>query len=274
MSGEPARVPAGPPVTLCADDFAISAAVSATSAMVTFAEWPQLARRLAALRKTIAVGLHINLTVGAPLGPMRTLAPGGAFPAVGALTLKAGRGGIDTAEVAAEVSRQLEAFQQCTGFVPDFADGHQHVHALPGIRGGVLAALRLHAEHQGRPLLVRDPSDRVTRILQRGASIPKALQVSALAAGFGRAVRAAGLAANDGFSGFSDFDTAKPYARELEAGFVAPGPRQLMMCHPGHVDAALEARDGVTLRREQEYRALMTAEGLRERLWRPGTQAR
>ena len=281
MSGLAAHIPPGPPVILCADDFAISESVSAgvqelaaagrlsaASAMVTFPEWPELAARLAGLRDRIAIGLHINLTVGAPLGPMPKLTPAGLLPTIGALTLKGGRGRVDIDEIAAEVSRQLAAFQQGTGFSPDFVDGHQHAHVLPGVRKGVLVALRL-AARSVPGLLVRDPADEIGRITKRGTCLAKAMQVAALATGFGRAARAAGLLTNSGFSGFSDFNTSKPYARELEAGFIAAGPRQLMMCHPGHVDETLEARDGVTVRREQEFRALMGAEGLTERLWRP-----
>ena len=250
------------------EELAAAGRLSATGAMVTFAEWPTLAPRLAALRGKIAIGLHINLTVGAPRGPMPNLAPGGELPGIGALTLKGARGAVDTAEIAAEVARQLDAFQRQTGHSPDFVDGHQHAHVLPGVRTGVLAALRREAERHGR-LLVRDPSDDVAKIVKRNVCVAKAMQVAALAAGFGRAALAAGLSTNNGFSGFSAFNTSTPYARELEAGFTATGPRHIMMCHPGHVDEMLEARDGVTVRREQEFRALIAAEGLTQRLWRP-----
>ena len=235
--------------------------------MVTFPEWPRLAERLAQLRSRIAIGLHINFTVGAPLGEMPKLAPAGIFPSIGVLTLAGGRGGIDTMEIAAQTARQFERFVQHTGFAPDFIDGHQHVHVLPGVRKGVLAALRMHTD--GGHLLIRDPSDDMARIVKRGVCVAKAMQVAALAMGFAKAARAAGLRTNAGFSGFSSFNTSSLYARELEAGFTATGPRQLMMCHPGHVDEALESRDGVTVRREQEFRTLMTAGGLKERLWLP-----
>ena len=275
-----AIIPAGLPIILCADDYGISEAVSAgieeladagrlsaTSCMVTFPEWPRLAARLAGLRERIAIGLHINLTVGAPLRPMPKLAPAGVLPSIGALTLTGGRGGTDTAELATEVTRQLNQFALYTGFVPDFVDGHQHAHVLPGVRKGVLAALRRFGGAQ--LLLVRDPSDDLARIIKRGVCRTKAMQIAALAIGFGKAARSAGLMTNAGFSGFSDFDPQTPYADELRAGFTEPGPLHLMMCHPGHVDAELAARDKVTERREQEYAALMAADGLTARLWRP-----
>lgn len=272
----PARIPPGPPVILCADDYGISGAVSAaieelaeagrlsaTSCMVTFPEWPVLARRLASLRGRIAIGLHLNLTVGAPLGEMPAFAPGGAFPVMSSVIGLALRGSIDAAEIERETARQLKAFTEAAGFAPDFLDGHQHVHALPRVRNGVLAALA------GLPLLVRDPSDDLARIIRRKMFAKKAMSVSTLAFGFAKSVRAGGFVVNDGFSGFSDFDPASPYARELEAAFTACGIRHLAMCHPGHVDAALATRDSVTARREEEFTVLMAAEGLTERLWRP-----
>ena len=265
---------------LCADDYAISDAVSAgieelagagrlsaTSAMVTFPEWHLLAARLATIRAQIAIGLHLNLTVGAPLGPMPKLAPSGTLPSIGALSLTGGRGGTDTAEIAAEVTRQLDQFTQHTGFAPDFIDGHQHAHVLPGVRKGVLAALRMFAG--AGQMLIRDPSDDLARIVKRGLCRTKAMQVAALAMGFGKAVRSAGLNTNAGFSGFSEFSSQTPYARELEAGFTEPGPQHLMMCHPGYVDGVLAQRDSVTERREQEFAALMAAGGLKQRLWFP-----
>jgi chitin disaccharide deacetylase len=272
----PAAIPSGPQVILCADDYAISDGVSAgieelaeagrlsaISCMVTFPEWAKLAARLGRLRGRIAVGLHLNLTVGPPLGAMPFLAPDEVFPAIGSMIGKSARGAIDFGEVERETARQLDAFAQATGFAPDFLDGHQHVHALPGVRKGVLTALA------GRAILVRDPSDTLTRIVCRKMFAKKAMSVSALAFGFGKAARAAGFTASDGFSGFSEFDPASPYARELEAAFTACGPRHLTMCHPGHADTVLAARDGVTVRREQELAVLMAAEGLTARLWRP-----
>lgn len=280
----PAAIASGPKAMLCADDYGISPAVSAgiehlsiagrlsaTSCMVTFAEWPDLARRLAGLRGRIAIGLHLNLTTGAPLGPMPVLAPTGSFPAIDTVIAKAMRGAIDPTEIAVETTRQLEAFAEHAGFAPDFLDGHQHVHSLPRLRHGVLQALTIFAA--GRPMLVRDPSDRLARILRRRMSVPKSNMISALAMGFAGALRSAGFLCNDGFSGVSRFDPAVPYAAEIEAAFTACGPRHLAMCHPGHVDAVLATRDAVTTRREDELATLLNAEGLTERLWRPDRSA-
>lgn len=269
-------------VILCADDFALTAGVSrgilelaaagrlsATSAMVTFPAWQGNAPALAAVRDRIAVGLHLDLTLGPPLGPMPRLAPAGVPPPVGRLARMALLGRTDPAEIEAETLRQIDRFIEAVGHPPDHVDGHQHAHALPGVRRGVLAALARRFGGAAQRPLVRDPADRPAAILGRRAEPAKALVVAGLAAGFGRAARRGGLVTNRGFSGFSAFDTRRDFAGELDAAMRQPGPLHIVMCHPGHADAELAALDPVTTRREQELAAIQAMPGLPERIWHP-----
>ncbi len=254
---------------LCADDYALSpgvdsgirdalaaGALTATGAMTTRPGWPQAARALAELRVEADVGLHFNLTLGAPLGPMPGLAPEGALPGVGAVIARALRGALPRDEIAAELDRQLDAFVAAWGAPPDFVDGHQHVHALPGVRGVLFAALARRG-WAGRTWL-RDPADRLGRILARGAFAKKALILSALAAGFGAAARARGFAVNEGFAGFSDFAGDGDYAGQFASYLRAPGSRHLAMCHPGRVDEDLLRLDPATTSRENELAFLLS----------------
>jgi len=267
-------------IILCADDYALTEGVSravgelaaarrvsATSALVTTRHWPAMAQRLIVHRGRIAVGLHLNLTLGGPLGAMPGLAPNGIFPKRNALVARALLGLVDAAEIAAEIERQLDAFEQHLGFAPDHIDGHEHVHVLSGIRQPLfgVAARR----YPGVKPLVRDPSDRWRAIAARGARSAKALLVGTLALRFSAGAQRHGLPTNDGFSGFSSFDVKVPYARELETALARPGPRHIVMCHPGHADADLAAIDPVVERRRMEYDALMRDASLSERIWRP-----
>jgi len=280
-SGSVAHLAPGRAVLLCADDFAISSAVSAgieeaaaagrlssTSAFATFPEWPGEAKRLAALRDKVAIGLHLNFTVGAPLRPMPSLAPTGAFPHMSDLVGRSLRRAIDPAEIEAETVRQLTRFAEHVGYVPDFLDGHQHAHALPGIGQAVLAGLK-RFEADRWSMMVRDPGDSLARIFSRGRFVKKALKLAWLVTGFGAKARQSGHPVNIGFSGHSHYMTDSPYEREMEASFAATGPRHLMMCHPGYADDLLATRDWVTVRRTQELHGLLRAEGLTQRLWRP-----
>lgn len=80
-------------VILCADDFGLADGVSrgivelawkgrlsATGAMTNMPGWRRAAPDLKPLKDRIAVGLHLNFTVGVPLGEMPDLAADGVFP--------------------------------------------------------------------------------------------------------------------------------------------------------------------------------------------------
>lgn len=254
---------------LCADDFALSPAVTAgilealaagrltaTSAMTTQPSWPEASRAFRELAPDADIGLHFNLTLGAPLAPMPRFAPSGAFPAMNAIVPAAWRGALPRDEIRAELRRQLDAFEAAHGAPPDFVDGHQHVHVLPGIADDLLAELR--ARGLAGKLWLRDSADRPARIFSRGKHWGKALTVAALARGFRGKARAAGFALNDGFSGFSDFDAGADYGADFASFLRAPGRRPLIMCHPGHVDAELARLDPVTASREKELEFLLS----------------
>jgi predicted glycoside hydrolase/deacetylase ChbG (UPF0249 family) len=267
-------------ILLCADDYALTEGVSravgelaaarrisATSALVTTPHWPAMAQRLVMHRSRIAVGLHLNLTLGAPLGAMSRFAPTGTFPGRNTVLAWAMLGLINRREIAAEIERQLDAFEKHLGFAPDHIDGHEHMHVLPGVRKCLFDAVV--RRYPGARPLIRDPADRWSAIKQRGATRAKAAGVAALALGFGAGARRRGLPTNRGFSGFSSFDVREPYAQELACALRQPGPRHIVMCHPGHPDAELAALDPIVERRRMEYEALMRDASLADRVWRP-----
>jgi predicted glycoside hydrolase/deacetylase ChbG (UPF0249 family) len=267
------------PFILCADDFALNAGISdgiaalakagrlsATSAMVTSAHWPERARTVDTLRSHLAVGLHINLTFGAPLGVMPGLAPDGDLPPASKLIGMALRGALDLNEIGAEIGRQIECFESLAGVPPDFVDGHHHAHILPGIRRKLMD--QLSARYRGRQVLVRNPADRPGVIVRRRTAAAKALSISALAAGMGRHITAAGFLANNGFSGFSAFG-AMPYNEEFRTFLVARSSHHIIMCHPGWADPQFGEHDEIAARRPQEYEALARWEGLPDLIWHP-----
>jgi predicted glycoside hydrolase/deacetylase ChbG (UPF0249 family) len=246
--------------------------------MTNMPHWRRLAAPLRSFgRDTLGVGLHMNLTTGTPLGTMRGLAPTGVFPNLRDLLRKvfqarrADRAAME-AELGAEMTRQLDAFEQVRGAPPDFVDGHQHVHTLPVVRRTLLRVLseRYPAAGGRRPWL-RDPSESVAAILRRGVSSDKALVVTALSAGFRRAARAAGFDTNEGFSGFSPLEASTSAARVLECSLLRLGPRPLVMCHPGHVDDTLRQLDPAVESRSLElaylaseaFGALLAQHGIR-----------
>jgi hypothetical protein len=234
MSDEPRRAR----LTLCADDFAHSTGTSrviadllsagrlnATGCMTLRPNWAADAAMLRDLPATAAIGVHLVLTEEAPLTAMPRLAPGGLLPDVHRLE---GMKGADLPldEIAREVDAQLDRFAQITGRPPAFVDGHQHTHSLPRIRDVVVAAVARHAPGAW----LRTCEDRIGAMLARPWR-GKALASAVRSRGFGRTAAAAGLAVNHGFAGHYGF--SGDYAAIFPAFLRRPGPRHLVMCHPG-----------------------------------------
>jgi chitin disaccharide deacetylase len=239
---------------LCADDYAMSPgicagiltlldakAISATGAMTNSPFWHEAARDLAPFAGRADLGLHFNLTCGSPLSPAPNLAPQGHFPALGTLLQRFHRGKIPPGEIEAELNAQLDAFETAMGRPPDFIDGHQHVHAMPGI--AMLVITMLDQRYPARGPYLRDPSDGLRAILSRRAQSLKALAVAGLGRRFGVLARKAGFKTNQGFSGFSSFESSRDFAADFSRALIALGPKPLVMCHPGLVDDALRGLD-------------------------------
>ena len=260
-------------VCLIADDFAMTAGVSrsilelldagrlsGTGVMTTFGHWADLAQELRGFDGRADLGLHLNLTLGRPLAPVRALADGGELPGFGALARRAFALGLDPAAIEAEISRQLDAFARHFGRLPDFIDGHQHVHVLPGVRGALLRAARRHYAGSALPW-IRDPFDTPGAILARGVAVPKALVIAGLSAFWSRTLATQGFPSNDGFAGVSPFDPKRDFGEDFSAFLRVPGARHLVMCHPGHIDDELRRLDPVVETRALEH-AFLVGPGL------------
>jgi chitin disaccharide deacetylase len=269
MNRTPTASPRG--FILAADDYAITRGVSrailtlleegritATGAMTNRPFWREGAKDLAAFTGRADLGLHLTLTCGAPLTAMPSLAPGGALPKLAPLLARCITGRLPRAEIAAEITAQLDAFEQAMGTMPDYVDGHQHIHAMPGIRH-VLADV-LSARYPAQKPYLRNAADHIRAITTRGVEMRKALLVSALTRPFAAGVRARGFMLNDSFSGYSAFDAQRDYAADFARYLIAPGKRPLIMCHPGYADGELAALDPATASREVEFAFFRSAQ--------------
>lgn len=256
---------------LCADDFAMTEGVSrsilellgrgkltATGAMTNRPHWRRLAPELAAFGGAADLGLHLNLTCAEPITTMPRLAPGGTLPGLKDVAQAAVSSSTVRAEIATEITRQLDAFEQAMGRSPDFVDGHQHVHVLLGVRRTLLDLLA--RRYPAGSLYVRDPADRAAAIRARGVAVGKALVIAGLATGFRSAALKRQLHVNRGFSGVAPFDPQRDFAVDLKRFLIEPGPAHLVMCHPGFVDDELIRLDPVTATRPIEHAALMAFE--------------
>ena len=252
------------PIVLCADDFGLSGALSegilrlanagrltAISCMAVSPLWRDLAKRLESAEERCDIGLHLTLTDLQPIGPLPRLAPTGRLPGLGRLMADAFAGRLEPAEVRGELRRQWDAFVDALGRTPDFLDGHQHVHLLPGIRDAVLELATMEG-------LARRPYLRVCwetpwQVVIRGVSIGKAMLISMLSIPLRREAARLGLTSNDSFRGVYALDRSTDYPALFPRFLAGRARRPLIMCHPGFVDARLREVDSITDQRRREY---------------------
>jgi len=257
------------PFILIADDYGLtegvsrailsllaSGRISGTSSMTNQGGWPELAKNLAPYHGKAELGLHLTLTLGRPLGPMPLLAPTGELPTLGQILKASLLGNLSKREISAEITRQIAEFEAQTGRLPDFIDGHQHVHILPTIRSALWEAIEQYRPGW-RPWL-RNPADHLGAIMARGVSVEKSLFITFLAQGFAVSAKKRGFLVNDSFSGVSDFDPKGDFAGDFRRYLLVSGERHLVMCHPGHSDAALAGLDPVTRARDIEFEFLQS----------------
>ena len=252
-------------IWLCADDYGISASVStairdlvvrgrlnATSAMVVAPEfWRSEATSLAVLNtaaQRVAIGLHVTLT-----GPFRPLVAGfrplqkGAFLPLPRAARHAFIGRYDRNVLVAEIGGQFDRFVQLFGRVPDFIDGHHHVHLFPQIRDAVLAVAKRTA-----PQAWLRQCGRALPLLARLAD-RKGLFLDVLSAQFRRRAAALGLPTNPAFAGTYEFTEAADFSALFPHFLDCLPDGGLVMCHPGFVGAQLRELDSLTSLREREY---------------------
>ena len=237
--------------------------VSSASLLVNAPGFADAVRRARAA-PALGVGLHFNLTMGAPVSPATAVTSlcdqrTGRFWSLSRLIARALSGRVDGGEVALECAAQI-ARAKSSGVRLTHLDGHQHTHVLPGIWGPVFAAatgagiavMRLGLEPAAgiawRPL----------------AAVGQLL----LTASWRRATRGAPLPRHaDHFRGFA-LTGRRDFLERLLAvlDHLEPGVTELMV-HPGYPDASLEGWVHYRAGRERELAALLSA-AVRDRLRR------
>lgn len=235
-------------VVLCADDYGLSPAVSrgirdllqagrlsATSCMVVYADFEHEAEGLKPFFGKADIGLHFTLTADRP---------------VKALMRDAYARRLDAGRVAAELEHQIATFAAAFGRMPDYIDGHQHVHLLPTVRDAVVkAAQRIGA-------YVRSTAEPVGLSMARRPSPVEAAFLSWTARPLRALIRQFNLKTNRGFRGVRTFRETAPY-RDIFLKMAKTAQHGcLIMCHPGEVDGTLKIRDRVWNAREGELRYL------------------
>ena len=237
-------------LTLCADDFGLSAPISRGITMLARAErlsdiscitnathWREASRSLRDLPRSVTVGLHFNLTEGRPLSAdLARVWP--ELPSLPKLLLMSHLRQLPALALRFEWQAQLDAFVQATGRPPAMVDGHQHVHHLPLLRQVVLDGIA--------PMAPRPAVRSTARLLGPGFAFKRFVIERTGGRALKRELARRGLRHNASLLGAYDFMT--PDYRGLMRQWLAQLPREggLLFCHPaeaaGTGDAIGEAR--------------------------------
>ncbi|MDF1683892.1 MAG: ChbG/HpnK family deacetylase [Legionellaceae bacterium] len=251
-------------IYLCADDYAQNEGISrgieqlaeeqrinAISCMVNTPTWETRASRLEAYAASCYVGLHLNLTEGAPLSQAWVDQYGKSFKPLSWLIMMCFSKQLDKQVVALELDKQLDAFIAKTGCLPDFIDGHQHVHQFPVIRE------HLMAKHHANPQLRfrnTSPGHKAGHVFD---GFPKKHMIAYLGGSrFNQTLSEKQAMLNTSFSGVYNFKQAKNYQQYFIQFLKNSTSHGLIMCHPGH--DINDKTDPLYLSRDHEFDYLMS----------------
>lgn len=233
-------------IILCADDYgqndAISDAIikliakqrlSATSCMATSICWSENAKKLLPFLDRVDVGLHFNLTDKTPL-----------FKLIVSAYLRQ----LNQQVIEQEFNRQLDNFVAVMGRLPDFIDGHQHVHQLPIIRDAILNVYDQR---------LRQNNVYVRCVKLKNNCAFKKLIIGLLGSGaLKKKLQQFSIPYNHSFSGIYAFSNAINYAKTFPGFLKEVDDGGLIMCHPGL--ESNDAKDEIAYGRKFEYEYLMS----------------
>ena len=226
--------------TLCADDFGYSTEVSqgilslisierltATSCMTNMPDWKNSASKLIPYKDQIDIGLHFNLTEGEALSEDKKL-----IQSNNVLIIKAQLRQLNKVLIKKELQCQLNAFKEAIGCLPDFIDGHQHIHQLPIIRDALIEVI--NENYLDKKPYVRVSANGFLKTLKQSLNNPKALIIALTGAwGLKSKLQKNNIPFNTSFSGVYDLSPNVYYQRLFKQFMKDIDTGGLIFCHPG-----------------------------------------
>ncbi|MBK1883060.1 ChbG/HpnK family deacetylase [Luteolibacter pohnpeiensis] len=218
-------------LTLCADDYAQnpgishgirelakSGRISAVSCFTTTEHWPYEGKLLQSCSGNFDTGLHFNLThqTGKPLEKW-----------IGDSL----RGKLNASEIREALISQWRNFEQVLGKSPDYLDGHQHVHILPGVSEIIADTLgRLGAPEAFPVRRIAKPSATFSwhpKLLVKRAILQFLSQI-------GEPALSHTYPGNPWFAGIYLLDRPSDFEVHMKNWIRNVPDSTLIMCHPGH----------------------------------------
>ncbi len=238
-------------IILCADDYGQTRAISqaiidllkarrltATSCMVTSPDWPLCAEWLFSYKNQIDIGLHFNLTEGTK------------FSSLSDVLLKSHLRKLNKQVIRTELNAQLDRFISVMNGLPDFIDGHQHVHQFPMIRDVLLEVYEERLRDHGCYIRSIDNPRALWNIKAVAYRKKIILQYSGAHA-LKRNLVARNIPHNGSFSGVYSFDSLVHYDSLFRSFLKDIKMDGLIMCHPGLEDE--DSEDPIYASRPKEF---------------------
>jgi predicted glycoside hydrolase/deacetylase ChbG (UPF0249 family) len=253
---------------VCADDFALDRGaieatlaliklgrVTAASALVDAPDWKAAAAELKAVSDRADVGLHLNLTEALQAGIAGWRLP--------SLVVRSTLRLLPRWRVRDAVERQLDAFTGAFDRMPDFIDGHHHVHQLPIVRDQLIESV--WARKPKSPPWLRICAAPV------GETARKARIIEMLGAhSLRQQAQQAGLPPSVCLVGVYDFDLRRDdYLARVRQWLQAGPDGSVFMCHPS---TRASAKDRIGAARRMEL-GVLAGDAYAEALTRAGVTA-
>ena len=220
-------------LTLCADDFGQSTAINqgilallslnrlaAVSVMSQGPAWVMGAPALKEHQQTADIGLHLNLTHRFDSNTyVRPLA---------AWLVTAPLGWVDRQAIRDAFRQQIDLFVKHLGRLPDYLDGHQHVHAFAVIRDVLVEVIAEYWQAQDKPW-VRAPD----QLIDNGRVPFKAWVLRTATGGFTAHLNKVSLLYPAGFAGLYALTPEANFPEQMADWLQELPTGTLIMVHPG-----------------------------------------
>lgn len=250
-------------IILCADDYgqnpAISQAIvhliqkkrlSATSCMTNSPFWLADSVKLKPFWGQIDIGLHFNLTEG------KSLTSASQFESLKTCLLKSSLRMLSARRIEQELHAQIDQFTAAIGFLPDFIDGHQHIHQLPVIRDVLIKVYQSRFKASGA--YIRSVYDKEAWVRFRDQAYFKQLIIQLSGAKALKVLLNANkIPHNSSFSGVYPFVSSEKFAQLFDLFLNRVDNNGLIMCHPGAFTQK-EYPDVIDASRPDEYQFLLS----------------